>query len=298
MAAVILLPALFLAALALFAACWVLTGMLALPKRASLDHARETEIRSGLFGDYDALPKEAYTVSSFDGYTLHAVFVPAAQENGRLVILSHGYGYNHLGSVKYMHMYRRMGYSCILYDARGFGENRPAPCTMGFLEHRDLLCVIDDARRRFGKNVAIGLHGESMGSALSLMAIGENPDVRFLVADCGYSDLKTLLAQIIRRDYHLPAWLLRPASALCRLRFGYRIEDVSPVRALKNSRIPVLIIHGEADNFIVPSHAQTLYDQAPQKKALFFVRGAMHAGAYGRDPQGYAAQVRAFLDSL
>lgn len=281
--------------LLIFAAgSWYLSGVVALPRTASLERARKNETEQGGYGDFDELEKMDYIVRASDGYELHAQYIPAAGESDRYVVITHGYGYNRIGSVKYVHLFRRLGFHCVIYDNRGHGENARTHVTMGRREHRDLLDVIADTRRRFAVG-CLGLHGESMGSATSVMALGAKPAVDFLVSDCGYADLMLLLRDLIGKEYRLPAWLVYPASAMSRLRFGFSYGSVMPKAALAQSDVPALFIHGEADTFVLPEHARLFYEAARGRKQLLIIENAKHAAALRTDLAAYEAAVRQFL---
>ncbi len=290
----VLLVAAGLLLVILLAGCWYLSGVVAKPRFCTLEKAREIETGAGFYGDFDALEKQAYVIRARDGYALHALFVPAEGESDRYVIITHGYGYNHIGSVKYVHLFRRMGFHCVIYDNRGHGQNVRVPVTMGLREHRDLLDVIADTKERFGA-AHIGLHGESMGSATSVMALGARPGVDFLVSDCGYADLTLLLRDLIGKEFRLPAWLVTPAGWMSRLRFGYGYADVVPKDALAVSDVPVLFIHGAADTFIRPEHAHIFHQAARGRKRLLIVDDAKHATSLVTAPAVYEAAVRDFL---
>ena len=283
-----------LALLFLLALCWYLSGVVALPRTASLARAREIETEQGGYGDFDALEKTDYIICAADGYELHAQHIPPAGESRRWIVITHGYGYNRIGSVKYVHLFRRLGFHCVIYDNRGHGENARAHVTMGQREHCDLLDVIRDTRERFHVD-CLGLHGESMGSATSVMTLGAGAPVDFLVSDCGYADLSLLLRDLIGKEYRLPAFLVYPASLMSRLRFGFGYGGVRPVAALARSDVPALFIHGGADTFVLPRHAIIFHEAAQGMKRLLIVEGAKHAAALRTDPAGYEAAVREFL---
>ena len=289
----ILLSVLGLAVLVVAAGCWYLSGVVAKPGFATLEKAREVERKHGLYGDFDALEKTEYIIRAEDGYVLHAACIPAAGESDRYVVITHGYGYNRIGSVKYVHLFRRLGFHCIIYDNRGHGENIRTHVTMGKREHRDLLAVIADTRERFGAK-HIGLHGESMGSATTVMALGAKPEVDFLVSDCGYADLTLLLRDLIGKQYRLPAWLVYPASLISRMRFGFSYGQIVPKEALRGNQTPVLFIHGAEDTVLLPEHGRIFQAAAPGSR-LLLVDGAEHAESLRTAPAAYEHAVRQFL---
>lgn len=293
----LLIPILLILAV-LFAAGWVLSGVVSHPHFHTTQELRQREKELGVYGDYDALPKEDYAIPMADGCTLAATFLPAAQPTDRFVIITHGYTANRMGSVKYAHLFRKLGCHCILYDNRSHGENPRSYVTMGKREHRDLLAVIEDTRRRYGSSIRIGLHGESMGSATSILVLGEKPPVDFVVSDCGYAELPRLLRDLLRKVYRLPGWLIWPASLVSRMRFGFGYREIMPRDALLGSTVPVLFIHGAADDFIQPEHARIFHETATCPKELLLVANAGHAESITVDPAGYEAAVTRFVRGI
>lgn len=118
------------------------------------------------------LEREAYTVSSFDGYVLHAQLCRNPKPSDRYVILSHGYTDNQMGMLKYMRLYLDRGYNCVIYDLRGHGKNAKAICTYSVQEGKDLYEMIRDTRTRYPDLKVLGLHGESLGAATTASAMG------------------------------------------------------------------------------------------------------------------------------
>lgn len=272
------------------------------PKPHSPEEIRGRIMEADLLGAFDSLPKEEYEVRSFDGFRLHTVFLPAEQPSDRYVILSHGYTINYYGSVPYALMFRDLGFHCILYDSRGHGSNERSVCTMGVSESKDLVAEIEDCYRRFGRGIRIGLHGESMGAGLQIMALGELrkrpelPSPDFVVNDCGYADLAGVLSGKLRSEMHLPGWLVRPASLACRLRYGYSFTGVRPIDALPDNTVPICFIHGDSDSFIPYDHSVRMQKATGGYSELHLFAGAEHAGSMRADRQAYRRIVREFLE--
>ena len=267
------------------------------PECKSLEWIREYEENAGFWRGYHELPKRSYQLTMADGYTLEAEYVPGPVESNRYVIITHGYTANRYSSLKYLHMYRDMGFHCVIYDNRGHGANKRTICGMGLTEYRDLLEVIEDTKRRFGDGILLGLHGESMGSAMTVYALGEKPGVEFAVADCGFADLMNVVQGKLKRQFHLPGLLAYPASLMCRLVFGYRVSEVRPIRALADNSIPICFMHGEEDDFISMENSKRMHRENKGYSELHLFPGARHAEAIVVDETGYRRIVRAFLQT-
>lgn len=276
----------------------LMAAYVAKPRYTSLEKARKIAEDAGFWRDYDKLEKEELEIGSYDGYRLKAFYVPAAQASDKYVIISHGYTYNRYGSLRYLHMFRDFGYNCLIYDDRGHGENIRTKCTMGVRESRDLLRLIGWVHERFGKDIILGLHGESMGSALQIMALKEKPNVQFVVNDCGYADLMGVLTHNITGSLHMPRCLCYPASAACRLLYGYSFTKVRPIDSLKDNAVPVCFMHGAADDFIPCSHSERMHRAMTAYSELHLFPGAAHGLSFDSDEEGYRRIVKDFLDKV
>lgn len=259
---------------------------------------KRLEGKKGVLGDYDRLPKTPFTVKGDGGYVLHCEYIPAAEESHRFVILSHGYTYTKYGSVKYMHLFRQLGYNCILYDNRGHGKNAFAACTFGIRESRDLLCLIRAVRQKCPPNAILGLHGESMGSGIGITALGAHPPVDFVVNDCGYGVLSAVLEHKLKQIFHLPSGFLRYLDRFAKPLFGYSFYDVRPIDSLKTNRVPICFIHGRADTFIPFAQSRAMQAATAGYSELHLFDGADHAQCIEKDPAQYRQVVTAFLDKV
>ncbi len=265
------------------------------PKRFGLDETRKIELGKAYLKGTEFPAKEVYTVSSYDGYILHAEYIETDPQSKKFVIISHGYTYTRYGSYKYVYLFQKMGFNCIIYDDRGHGENKRCRCMFGIRESKDLLAMIEDTYQRFGREIFLGLHGESMGSGLSLMALQYKPDVKFLVADCGYGRLQEVLCGKVREVFHLPGTFAYLASFVCRILYGFSLAKINPEESLKENEIPVCFIHGEADSFIPCSQSERMHRINKGYSEIHTFPGAEHAQSVETDMERYEDILRAFV---
>lgn len=275
----------------------LLARMVARPKVITIEKEIAYEKKHGLWKNYDELPKEEFFIKSYDGYELGTIYVPAAEPSDKYVIISHGYGGCRLGNVKYMHMFRDLGYNCVMYDDRGHGDNAKAYTTMGVRESKDLMAVIAYVYERFGDDILLGLHGESMGSGLTTNALQYGLNVRFIVSDCGYNDLQKLLCGLIK-TLHLPTFFAHTASVATKLIYGYYYHDVKPINYIRENEIPICFIHGEADDFIPCTHAKEMHEANKGYSELHLFEGAGHAFSIVSDEDRYRKIVKEFLEKV
>ena len=270
-------------------------------KRYTLEQSWKYDTAPGKEGlklrTLEHVPTVNYEIPGFDGYILHAQLYPSPVLTDHYVICTHGYTVNRMASLKYAVMFREMGYHVVVYDDRGHGENAPAVCTYSLTESRDLAAVIEDTYRRYGRDIFLGLHGESLGSATQIRALGYHPDVRFVINDCGFAEIVPVLKDGLR-GMHLPACLVYPASLACRLMYGYAFTAARPIDSLKDNEVPICFIHGAADDFIPPVHSERMQKATKGYSELHLFPGAAHALSLASDPEEYRRVVGAFLQKV
>ena len=278
-------------AFALWLPSFTMTG-----RRQTLEEAFAWQSDHYDTGFYGGLEKTDYIVKGFDDYALHAEFLKNPTPTDRYVILSHGYTDNRNGSLKYVPMYLELGFNCILYDLRGHGENAPDFTTYGVREARDLICLIEDTRARYDNISLLGLHGESLGAATTITSLKYRPNVDFVVADCGFSDIENVLKGGYR-SVHAPACLFEIADFTGRLRYHYSLKEMRPIDSLDENTVPICFIHGAEDSFILPGNSEAMAGRTKGYSEIHLIPGAGHAQSVLTAPEDYKAYVEQFLNA-
>jgi len=243
---------------------------------------------------YDGLQKTDYTVSSDDGYVLHAQLIQNTIPTNRYVIISHGYTDNRFGTLKYAKMYLDLGFNVIIYDQRGHGENEPTFCTYSARERKDLLALVEDARARYENMTILGLHGESLGAATSVAVLQYKPEVDFVVADCGFSNIK----EVLMGKGSVPGWTVDMVSFFAKRRDGYSYGEMRPVDCLAENQVPICFIHGAEDTFIPPKHSEEMKAATKGYRELHIMDGANHAQSVLVNPKEYKKIVELFIGRI
>ena len=238
-----------------------------------------------------------YTVTSEDGYVTHCSFLPATEPTNRYVILVHGYTDTRFGMLKYLQFYRKMNINCVLYDQRGHGENKKAPCTYGIKECLCLKAVYEDTLARYGADIRIGIHGESLGSATVLTAMQYDFPVEFYVDDCGFAETIPVL-KVGLGMMHLPKFLVYYASFWCKIMYGFFFGEARPIQYVDRNMKPLLIMHGAADDFILPEHSHRVYETTSGYKEEHYFTGAGHAESAIVCTEEYGRVLEAFLHTI
>lgn len=249
--------------------------------------------------EWDGLPKEEVWIPSPYGYQLYGVYIPVPGSH-KTVVFSHGISYTFHGSIKYLYVFRKLGFNVLLYDHRFHGRSGGRNTTFGYYEKYDLKAVADWAFQKQGGAGIVGVHGESLGGAIALQYAAIDERAAFVVSDCSFSDLTELLKYRLDYDYHLPAPLFIPlADFFCTLLSGMSFSTVSPIRDVRILQLPVLFIHGKEDRYIPPEMSQRLFNaKVLGIRQIYLVPDARHADSFTKHPIEYEKQVDQFLTRL
>lgn len=270
------------------------------PKTSSHETAEEYDLNIGSYdSDFtDKLDKEEVKIQSNKGYELYGWWSPSEGAK-RTVILVHGITSNIFGMLKYYDLYHRKGFNVLMYDHRNHGLSGGKNTTLGYHEKEDLETCVQWVRARVGDEGIISTHGESMGAAVAIQHAGIYGSVDFLVADCPFADLNKQLLDVIKREQKLPLWVGLPgASLLSKVSGNGWYKQSSPMDVIEDVTMPLLIIHGEADTYITPDHAQALYDgKINGYRQLFYANNADHAESIIKDKDNYYKIVEEFIET-
>ncbi|MEK3738576.1 alpha/beta hydrolase [Paenibacillus odorifer] len=242
---------------------------------------------------------ENIEIVSADGLKLRGFLLQSNRAAGRTAILAHGYS----GKAKDMGAYAKiyyenLGFNILIPDARGHGDSAGDYIGFGWPERKDYLQWIEYMIKKTRSSAQIVLHGVSMGGATVLMTSGEDlpPQVKAIVADCAYTSVKAQLSYQLRRMYRLPSFpFVQSASLITRLKAGYGFGEASALKQVRKAKVPILFIHGDADNFVPFAMMNELYEACQSPKERLIVPQAGHGLSYDTDKAGYIDVVTAFV---
>ena len=258
------------------------------------------EVWDKAIAEFEAAPFEEVSIRSHDGLQLYARYYHTA-DGAPLQIHCHGYKGNAIrdfcGTWK---IAMESGHNVLLIDQRCHGKSQGHTITFGIRERKDALSWVRYATDRFGP-VPIVLCGVSMGAATVLMASGlELPgNVKGVIADCPYDAPSNIIRKVLGQDMGMPVKLVYPLIRFGGMVYGkFNLDADSPVEAVKKTRLPILLIHGDDDRFVPYEMSCRIHAAAPDRITFHTVPGAGHALNYAKDPEGYAQTVRAFLNKI
>jgi pimeloyl-ACP methyl ester carboxylesterase len=189
-------------------------------------------------------------------------------------VFLHGVADNRLSGAGVVARFVSRGFEAVTYDSRAHGESGGDFCTYGYYEKDDLRRVITALGRR-----RVAVIGHSLGGAVALQAAAEDERIGTVVAVESFSDLRTVAGE---RAFYLPAFLVERAFRYAEERGVFQASGVSPVKAAAKITVPVLVIHGTADDATSPEHSKRIYEALAGPKRLILVDGARHTQSLAR----------------
>ncbi|MGV1103451.1 alpha/beta hydrolase [Clostridium perfringens] len=245
-------------------------------------------VENNLFDEalYNSASKEDITLKSFDGLNLTSTLIMNENPTNKFIVLVHGVSICYVGSLKYFDIFYRNGFNVLIVNQRRHGKSEGKYSTYGFYEKYDVNMWIEYLKSRFGNDIILGLHGESMGAGTVMETIPLNDSIKFVIEDCGYSNFHELIGFQITHAYknRLVRKILRPslifANFFMKTKAKFSMKKIVPIDIVASTSLPMMFIHGKEDYFVPWYMAVDLYKAKTKGyKELYLVEGAKHAEA-------------------
>lgn len=244
-----------------------------------------------------AQANEVVEIMGQDGETLVGHWIPVKNPK-RVIIAMHGWRsswHKDFGMVS--EAWRKNGCSVLYAEQRGQNNSRGEYMGFGLTERFDCLSWANWINERTGGKLPVYLCGVSMGATTVLMAAGLDlpKNVRGIIADCGYTSPAAIWKHVANNNLHITYGIRSVfADALFREKNMVGLDDYSTVEALRETTVPVLLIHGTDDHFVPVEMTYENYKACASPKKLLIVPGADHGMSYFLEPERYEDTVKEF----
>ena len=251
-------------------------------------YASSKPVIKKLIAEMEEVPFEEVSITTFDGIRLYARYYHLS-DSAPLQIQFHGYRSTSVRDFSGgFSLARRMGRNLLVVDQRAHGKSEGRTICFGVKEKYDCLEWIKYALGRFG-DIPIMLTGISMGAATVLMAseldLPEN--VKCIVADCPYTSPYEVISLECKK-MGIPPKIGMPFVCLGARIFGnLKLSCEGAEKAVKNAKVPILLVHGEEDDMVPCEMGRRIYEANPEMITFEVFPNAAHGISFIIDTERY-----------
>ncbi len=241
---------------------------------------------------------------SFDGIKLNVTRFHSRKGcnwdgKNHVIVLVHGFQVQQVMMWVELPLFLPKGYDVVTFDTRtaGLSEGKGI-YTMGYNEAKDLGEVCKWVRKEYGDDVVLGIAGQSAGGATVLQYCSWDPNLAFVIDDCGYTSLVDTIHEIQGRLLKFIDWDEFYKRVYEKGKVGDVTYDmVRPIDSVAtlDPEVPLLIQHSIPDAYIVIDNADKIYEAKRGKKEIHKYTIAPHAGSFLMHPIKFSKDTKAFM---
>ncbi|MBO4364325.1 MAG: hypothetical protein J5912_08100 [Clostridia bacterium] len=253
------------------------------------NYKRYGDVPKNMIIEAASVPFESVETTSRDGTRLTGRLYVNHPQDAPLAICFHGYRgtpcRDFSGGLKSL---IEAGNNVLLVNQRAHGTGGGHTITFGIKERLDCVDWVKYCTGRFGPDVKIVLFGISMGATTVLMACAEDlPDsVRWVVADCPFNAPKDIIKSVAAGMGLPAAALYVPIYCGARVFGRFDPDEVTAADGVRKSRVPVTVIHGEADSYVPCRMSEPFPELNPLCERFVFPH-AEHGVSFLEDKERY-----------
>lgn len=216
-----------------------------------------------------------------DREKIHGWWIPSFEPKAPTILYFHGNGSNNADVVDIAAIFRQLGLSVLLIDYRGYGKSSQTfPNEQRVYE--DAVAAwkyLTQERQIKPKNIIV--YGHSLGGAIAIELATKYPEMAGLIIEGTFTSIK----DVARQD---KLFRVFPLDLILTQHF----DSISKIDSLQ---VPLLILHGQADEIIPVSMAQKLFSTAPHPKQLVIIPDAKHNNLHHLGGQKYLESLQQFI---
>lgn len=234
------------------------------------------------------LEYEIVEYPSLNGKKLTGLYFPTKQKPKGTIVHCHGNAANVSNHFPFSVFLLQYGFDVLIFDYQGFGGSEGKPSAQNTIE--DGIASVHYAQSRLSApSSGVCLFGQSVGAAVATVVAAQEPLVRGVVLEAGFTSYRDITQYAMRRSFI--TWPFSFFLPTLLVRHRYDPIDYIP----KISPRPVLFVHGTKDRVIPLSMSKKLYQAAGQPKELYIVRDGQHLEYRRQDGIRYEKKIADFF---
>ena len=212
--------------------------------------------------------------------SLHGWWVTGAKPEAKVLLYLHGNEGNVSTNIGDIAALRELGYSVFMLDYRGYGKSEgafPSEKTV----YEDAEGAWDYLRSRGIDPANVVIYGHSLGAAIAIELALHHPEAGGLIAESAFTSIPDM-AKL------KPLYALLPTQLL-----NQQFDSIRKVRRLQ---LPVLYIHGTADEVVPFWMGEELFRASGGEKRFVAVGGGLHDNNAAVGGPLFRREIRDFVE--
>ncbi len=203
--------------------------------------------------EFHRLGLDRQFIQTPDGVTLD---VWMTRGDSLTFLLCHGNAGSNADRIEQIMTLRKLGYSAVLFDYRGYGASSGRPTERGL--YADARCIYDWLTTKVRADHIV-VWGTSLGAAVAA-ELAASVSVRAVIIETAFVSKLAIGRDILP---YFPAFL-------------FTWDQFETIDHVSRIDVPILITHGDQDEVIPYVHGERLFDKARSPKYFLPVKGARH----------------------
>lgn len=241
------------------------------------------------------LPHDILELVSHDGLSLKGVYYPGDKSSRVTVICIHGYTSHAEREWAFPGLfYLSLGYNVLIPYQRAHGISGGKYISFGALERTDMLGWVSKINE-MNPDDRIIIHGLSMGGGIALdLTVKEMKNVKAIISDAPSESIKGFFfgvaAHVFKKDAEKIASY---AIARFEKEFGVDINDFERLDVVANSKYPLLLSAGSAEN--CEELFETIKSKNPKPTEIIILPGCNHGNGMYKQTELYQRVIKEFI---
>lgn len=219
--------------------------------------------------------------SSTEGVKLHGWLIAASKGTTLrgTVVFSHGNAGSlghHLGFIDWL---PQAGYQVMMYDYRGFGKSTGTPTREGLIADVEAAFAYVSNRKELA-GAKLYSFGHSLGGAKSIVALSRTKvkGLRAVITDGAFASYEGM-AEVMAGN------------------FGKNLvsDELAPKDSVARLPVPLLIVHGTADEVVPIAQGRQLFAAAVPRKTMMEVPDGHHGDSLSRNQGEFRKKMLAWM---
>lgn len=203
------------------------------------------------------------STTSFDHLKLHGRYFDNSSE--KTVIVVHGFGQSSDETQQFCQFFMQKNFNILVVDCRAHSKSGGDCVGFGWLDRKDILSWVDFLNSKNPERKIV-LFGISMGATAVCCACGEKlpTNVVAAISDSAFATAEKQFDFILKKYYFFGKVIKKHLFGYARRVHDFDLRQADATKQVRNTKVPILFIHGQDDDYVPIENMYALYNSAPE----------------------------------